>query len=320
MSSSRRPTDARPDARPDARMRRLEWTVLRKLDGLLQGDYRGLFRGLGMDLAEIREYQYGDDLRHMDWNVTARLSAPYVRRFDEDREITVWLVLDMSPSVYFGSGELKKIDLLSDLAAVLARLFTRRGNRVGALLYDAAALEAVPARGGRTQALLLLDRIASRPRLERSPPTDLRKPLMAALEMMKRRSLVFVVSDFISPPGWEEPLSYLARRHETLVVRLVDPLEFELPDLGILSLEDAETGEQLQVDSHDPGFRRRFEAAARRREEELLGAFARAGADVFELSTEDDIADSIHRFARARKLRALAAAGQVATAQAGRLR
>ncbi len=199
MSSSRRPTDARPDARPDARMRRLEWTVLRKLDGLLQGDYRGLFRGFGMDIAEIREYQYGDDLRHMDWNVTARLSAPYVRRFDEDREITVWLVLDMSPSVYFGSGELKKIDLLADLAAVLARLFTRRGNRVGALLYDAAVLEAIPARGGRTQALLLLDRIASRPRLERSPPTDLRKPLMAALEMMKRRSLVFVVSDFEAP-------------------------------------------------------------------------------------------------------------------------
>ena len=139
-----------------------------------------------MDLAEIRDYQYGDDLRFMDWNVTARLGSPYVRRFDEDREITVWLALDLSPSTYFGSVETKKIDLLGDFAAVLARLFTRRGNRVGALLYDAAALEAVPARSGRMQALYLLDRIASRKRLALSPPTDLRRFLRAALDVVRR--------------------------------------------------------------------------------------------------------------------------------------
>ena len=299
---------SRSDA--DARLRALEWTVLRKLDGLLQGDYRGLFRGFGMDLAEIREYQYGDDVRFMDWNVTARLDAPYVRRFDEDREITVWLILDMSPSIYFGSGDVKKLDMLADLAAVLARLFSRRGNRVGALLYDAVSEEVLPARAGGMQALNILDRIVSRPRLELSPPTDLKALLMTALDVVRRRSLVFVVSDFISSPGWAEPLSYLVRRNEVVSVRLVDPLELALPDLGILTLQDAETGEQLQVDSHDARLRRRFEAVAARREEELRAAFDRAGADALELSTEDDIALAVLRFAQARKRRSQHAGAQ----------
>jgi uncharacterized protein (DUF58 family) len=300
-----------PGPRPDARLRRLEWTVLRKLDGLLLGDYRGLFRGFGMDLAEIREYQFGDDVRFIDWNVSARLSAPYVRRFDEDREITAWLILDLSPSVHSGFGETRKLDVLLDFSAVLARLLTKRGNRVGALLFDGRDEELIPARGGRMQVLFLLDRLGSKPRLERSPPTDLRRVLMTSLDLIKRRSLVFIVSDFISSPGWSEPLSYLARRNEVIAVRLLDPLETELPDLGILTLQDTETGEQLHIDSHDRGFRDRFHAAALRREEALRAAFDSAGADALELSTEDDIAEALLRFAQLRKRRAQLAGSQV---------
>ncbi len=298
--------------RTEALLKRLEWTVLRKLDGMVLGDYRSLFRGLGLDLAEIREYQYGDDVRFMDWNVTARLGAPYVRRFDEDRDITAWFVLDLSPSVYFGSGRAKKLDLLADFALVMARLLAGKGNRIGALLYDGKDQELVPARGGRMHLLYLLDRIVSRPRLKSSPPTDLRGPLMTAIDLAKRRSLVFVVSDFFSLPGWAEPLSYLARRHELVAVRLVDPLELQLPDLGIITLQDAETGEQVQVDSHDSGLRRRFAAASARREAELRTGFDNAGADVLELSTEDDLAEAILGFAILRKRRSQLAGGAAA--------
>jgi uncharacterized protein (DUF58 family) len=299
-------------------LRRLEWTVLRRLDGLLQGDYRSLFRGFGMDLADIREYEYGDDVRFIDWNVTARLSIPYVRRFDEEREITAWFLLDLSPSVDFGSGDRKKIDMLIDFVAVISRILTKHGNRVGAILYDGGAEELIPARGGRNQVLVLLQRLMPRPTLDSAPPTDLRKLIGSALEMLKRRSLVFIVSDFISEAGWTKPLSYLCHRHEVLAVRLSDPLEEKLPDLGITSMRDAESGEQLWVDTHDRRFRERFAAAAQRREEELRSNLDRAGVDTLELSTLDDLPESLLRFAQMRKARANLAVGGRAAMVLGR--
>jgi uncharacterized protein (DUF58 family) len=294
---------------PEQVLRRLEWTVIRRLDGMLHGDYRTLFRGFGLDLADLREYQYHDDVRHIDWNVTARLQTPYVREYNEDREVTAWFLLDLSPSVDFGSHEVRKRSLAIEFVTVLAALLARHGNRVGALFYGDALDTVIPARSGRKQVLHMVHRMLSRPERKQSGATNLQDFLQAAFQIMRRRSLVFVVSDFISTPGWGKPLAYLARRHEIVAVRLYDPLEMELPDMGLLVVQDAETGEQLFVDTHDRAFRRRFAAAAAQREQTLRSAFREAGVDALELATDDELVDSIMRFADLRKRRTQLATG-----------
>jgi uncharacterized protein (DUF58 family) len=294
---------------PERILRRLEWTVIRRLDGAVHGNYRTLFRGFGLDLADLREYQYHDDVRHIDWNVTARLQTPYVREFNEDREVTAWFLLDLSPSVDFGSGDTKKRSVSTEFVSVLARLLTRHGNRVGALFYGDSLDTVIPARAGRRHVLHLIHRMLSRPQRDRSASTNLGDFLRAAFRLIPRRSLVFLVSDFISAPGWSEPLAHLAQRHEILAVRLYDPLEMDLPDLGLLVVQDAETGEQLFLDTHDGGFRKRFAAAAERREQALRAALSDAGVDALELSTNDDLLDTILRFADLRKRRSQLAGG-----------
>jgi len=293
----------------EAVLRRLEWTVLRRLDGVLHGDYRTLFRGFGVDLADLREYEYHDDVRHIDWNVTARLQTPYVRVYNEEREVTAWFLLDLSPSVDFGSQNIKKRAVSTELVAVLARLLSRHGNRVGAMFYGGSVDTVIPARTGRRQVLHILHKILARPELPRSEATNLQDFLATAFQIIPRRSLVFIVSDFISTPGWAKPLAQLARRHEVVVVRLYDHLERELPDLGLLVMQDAETGEQIFVDTHDRKFRKRFAAIAERRENELRGAFRQAGVDALELATDDDLMDAVLRFADLRKQRSQLAAG-----------
>jgi uncharacterized protein (DUF58 family) len=294
---------------PERILRRLEWTVIRRLDGAVHGNYRTLFRGFGLDLADLREYQYHDDVRHIDWNVTARLQTPYVREFNEDREVTAWFLLDLSPSVDFGSGDTKKRSVSTEFVSVLARLLTRHGNRVGALFYGDSLDTVIPARAGRRHVLHLIHRMLSRPQRDRSASTNLGDFLRAAFRLIPRRSLVFLVSDFISAPGWPEPLAHLAQRHEILAVRLYDPLEMDLPDLGLLVVQDAETGEQVFLDTHDGGFRKRFAAAAERREQALRAALSDAGVDALELSTNDDLLDTILRFADLRKRRSQLAGG-----------
>ena len=293
----------------DGILRRLEWTVIRRLDGLLHGDYRTLFRGYGLDLADLREYQYGDDVRHIDWNVTARLQTPYVREFNEEREVAAWFLLDMSPSVDFGSEKVKKRAVSTEFVTVLARILTRHGNRVGAVLYGADVDAVITPKSGRRHVLSMLHRMITRPELPAATATDLNVLLHAAHETIRRRSLVFVVSDFISRPGWAETLANLAMRHEVVAVRLYDPLEMELPDLGLLVIQDSETGEQVFVDTHDRGFRKRFAELAAKREEELRTAFRQAGVDALELATDDDLVDAILRFADLRKRRSQLATG-----------
>jgi uncharacterized protein (DUF58 family) len=290
-------------------LRRLEWTVLRRLDGMLHGDYRTLFRGFGLDLADLREYQYHDDVRHIDWNVTARMQQPYVRTFNEEREVTAWFLLDLSPSLDFGSTTALKRSVSAEFVAVLARLLTRHGNRVGALFYGEDVDTVIPARAGRRHVLHLLHRMLVREPQARARATDLKAFFMTAGEMLKRRSLVFVVSDFVSKPGWGAALARLARRHEIVAVRLYDPLEMELPDLGLIVIQDAETGEQALVDTHDARFRARFAAAAARREQEVRNALRQAQVDGLELCTDDDLADAILRFADLRRRRSQLAAG-----------
>jgi uncharacterized protein (DUF58 family) len=290
-------------------LRRLEWTVLRRLDGLLHGDYRTLFRGFGLDLADLREYQYHDDVRHIDWNVTARLTTPYVREYNEDRDVTAWFLLDVSPSIDFGSGDVRKRSVSTDFVTVLARVLTRHGNRVGAAFYGETMDTVVPAGTGRRHVLHILHRMLHRPLPSKATATNLQAFLGAAFPVITRRSLVFVVSDFISAAPWSAALAQLAQRHEVIAVRLYDPLEHELPDLGLLTMQDAETGEQLFVDTHDRGFRRRFIEAAKAREVRLRTGFRDAGVDALELSTNDDLADAIMRFADLRKRRSRLAAG-----------
>jgi len=291
------------DRTSEALLKRLEWTVIRRLDGLLQGNYRTLWRGAGLDLADLREYQHHDDVRHIDWNVTARLQQPYVRQFTEDREMSAWFLVDLSGSVDFGSDTLTKRSVAREFVGVLARLLTRHGNRVGAVLYGNAVDTVIPARSGRQQVLHLLQRMAARPEVSAPGTTNLRDLLQAGQRIVKRRSSIFIVSDFISAPGWEATLGQLAERHEVTAVRLFDPLEMDLPDLGLVMMRDAETGEQLIVDTHDRGFRKRFAAVAERRENNLREALAKAGVDTLELATDDDLQGSILRFADLRKQR-----------------
>jgi uncharacterized protein (DUF58 family) len=260
----------------------------------------------------LREYQVNDDARAIDWNATARLQVPHVRQFNEEREVTAWFLVDLSGSVDFGAGTVTKRAMAVDFVGLVARLLTRHGNRVGAVLYTDRVDLVLPARGGRQHVLHLIDRIqktgATR---RRGKPTRLDELLGRALQTIRRRSAVFVVSDFISDPGWARALSQLGQRHEVLGVRLYDPLEMELPDLGLVIVEDAETGQQLFVDTHDAAFRSRFASLATGREAALRAALSAAGADCIELSTEDNLVDTLMRFARLRKRRAQLASGGV---------
>ncbi len=282
---------------PERILQRLDWKVIRRLDGLLQGDYRSLFFGYGVDFANLREYQAGDDVRYIDWNVTARMDTPYVRLYNEDREINAWFLLDLSPSMDFGTVQSLKRSVLLDFVATLARLLTRHGNRVGAILYGSRVERTIPAGSGRVQVLRLINDLLKQPLLPKAPITDLSPLLGAALKGIRRRSLIFIISDFIGVPGWERTLSLLNQRHEVIAIRVWDQREAELPDVGPIIMEDAETGEHLYVDTHDRKFRQRFQQAAQQREATLQLAFKRAGVDVLTLSTEDDLVRAIVRFA-----------------------
>jgi uncharacterized protein (DUF58 family) len=286
---------------PERILQRLEWHVIRRLDGLLQGDYRTLFHGTGLDFTDLREYQPQDDIRHIDWNVTARMNSPYVRQYVEDREITAWFLLDLSPSMGFGPAGRPKQQVLIDFVATLARLLTRSGNRVGAILYNNRLERTIPPRGGRNQVLRLIRELLREAEAPTGPTTDLTPLLQAALNTFKRRSLVFLISDFISAPGWQRPLALLNRRNELVALRLWDPREVELPDAGLIVVQDVETGEQLYVDTANAEFRRRFYAAANRREAELKANLKQAGAYQYAISTEEDLVSSLVRMATLRK-------------------
>ena len=287
---------------PEQVLQRLDWHVVRRLDGLLQGDYRTLFYGAGVDFADLREYQPTDDARYIDWNVTARMHTPYVREYLEDRELTAWMLLDRSPSMAFGPDEHTKGHVLVDVVTTLSHLLTRRGNRVGAILYNNVVERTVPPGGGRRHVLRLVRELLNPP-APSSTATDLAGLIQAGLNTIKRRSLIFLVSDFLSESGWERPLPLLCRRHDVVAIRLWDPREVEFPNAGVMVLEDSETGEQIFLDTSDPVLRRRLADATRSREERVASAFRRAGVDAFDISTEDDLVSALVRMAGQRKRR-----------------
>jgi uncharacterized protein (DUF58 family) len=321
----------RPALTPERILRRLEWRVIRRLDGRLQGDYRTLFRGTGIDVVDLREYQPGDDLRHVDWNVTARTDVPHVREYLEDREVTAWLLLDRSASMDFGPVERRKHLVMTEVAATVAQLLSRSGNRVGAVLFDTEVEEVVPPGAGRNQVLRIISRLLDGPAAaktgakagpkagpksgaktrgrtaapQRRPPgaTDLSVPLRAAVGIARRRSLMVVVSDFISEPGWERPLALLARRHDVVALQVVDRHEFDLPAVGMIYVEDPETGEQIFVDTDDAAFARRLRAAADERQAALTEAIRSANADLFTVATDEDLVRALARMSELRRRR-----------------
>jgi uncharacterized protein (DUF58 family) len=288
---------------PESLLRRLQWRVVRPLDGRMQGDYRTLFRGSGLDFTDLREYTAGDDLRHIDWNVTARMDTPYVREYVEDREVTAWLLLDRSPSMGFGPVDRQKSLVLAEIATTIAHLLSRGGNRVGAVLMD-DDLRMVPPGAGRNQVLRIAGALLEPPRepAEHST-TDLARLLRAAFGLARRRCLLVIVSDFITQPGWERPLALLARRHDVVAIQVVDPRESELSSVGMVYVEDAETGEQIFVDTDDPVFRARLAAAAAERAEELSAATRRAGTDLHRVATDDDLVRALARMSELRRRR-----------------
>jgi uncharacterized protein (DUF58 family) len=287
---------------PERLLHRLEWQVIRRLDGVLQGTYRTAFRGSGTDFLSLREYEPGDDVRRIDWNVTARMDTLFVRQYAEDRELTAWLLLDRSPSMGFGPIDRPKELVLGELATTFARLFTRGGNRVAAILFDNEIEEMIPPRSSRNQ-VLAIARSLLRPARSNGAVTDLAGLLETALGSIRRRSLVILISDFITAPRWERPLLQLTQRHEVVAIRLVDPREYELPEAGVIVVEDAETGEQIMVDSSDAEFRHRLREAGEAREADLRAMTLRAGVDIYEVSTSDDLVQALVRIIESRKWR-----------------
>ncbi|GAA2157163.1 DUF58 domain-containing protein [Pedococcus bigeumensis] len=284
-------------------LRRLEWRVVRRLDGRLQGDYRTLFRGTGIDFTDLREYEPGDDLRHIDWNVTARMDTPYVREYVEDREVTAWLLLDRSASMGFGPVDRQKSLVLTEIATTIAHILARGGNHVGAALFD-GDISTIPPGQGRKQVLRISQALLRPPAANPTrDTTDLSRLLRAALGLARRRSLLVIVSDFITQPGWEQPLSLLARRHDVVAIQVVDPRESELPAVGMVYVEDAETGEQIFVDTNDPVFRERLAAASQQRQHELVAAARRAGTEIHPVATDDDLVRALARISELRRRR-----------------
>ena len=291
-----------------ALLHQLEWTVLRRLDGVLQGEYRSLFRGAGLDLADLREYQTHDDVRHIDWNVTARLQVPHVRLHQQDREVSAWFLLDMSGSMGFGSGHTRKRDRMLAFVGLMGLLLQRHGNRVGALILShepGQRLRHVPARMGRRHLLHLMDTVHSVPLPTQPHSSPLAPWLQQAQSVLRRRSQVFVLSDFLGPPGWAQALAGLARRHDGIAVRLCDPLESALPEAGLVWLQDAESGEQMLLDTAEPGLRQRYAEQAQAREAAFAQALASAGMDGLALSTDDDLVLALRQYLALRQGRSL---------------
>lgn len=291
---------------PEALLQRLDWHVLRRLDGQLQGDYRTVFLGDGLDVSDLRDYQPDDDVRRIDWNVTARMDTPFVRQYEEDRDVTAWLLVDHSRSMQFGHGGRSKTHVVAELSVALSRILTIRGNRVGAMLWSTALEKMIEPRTGRPHVLRIAKAVmeppVSPPAAEGSAGT-LTQLLAASTGVLRRPSLVFVISDFVSPSGWEPELRRLGVRHDVVAIRVTDEQETSLPNAGLVVVQDSETGEQMTVDTSNPEFRRRFEEAAAARQQALLAATQRSGVDLFEVSTGDDLAKKLVEMSARRKAR-----------------
>lgn len=290
-------------------LRRLELDVTHRLDGLLNGDHRGLVPGHGTELGETRRYSPGDDVRRIDWNVTARLSEPYIRQTIAERELETWLVVDRSPRLDFGSARHEKRDLVLAAAAATGFLTNRDGNRLGAMLAGRGEPTIIPAKGSRKHLLRVLHEIASTPRGDGAGITDLGAALAQLGSVAKRRGLVVVVSDFRVTEGWQTPLRVLTNKHDVLAVEVIDPLELALPNVGPLPIVDPATGEIREIPTQKQRVRDAYAAAAEARRQELTDMFRTNRVDHLTLRTDTEWLDDLVRFVGARRHRIAALAG-----------
>ncbi len=296
---------------PERILRRLEFKIVRRLDGFLFGDYSGVFYGPSLDLAEVRAYQPGDEVRRIDWNVTARMNEIFVRQYREEKELTAWLLVDLSPSMDFGTVQRFKRQLAIDFAGVAAYIVTRHGDKVGAIGFPARAGQVfVPPRTGRNQALRVVHALASEPPAAGGGRTDLSSVLHQLRRVLRRRSLIFLISDFHSPGGWEARLAELGRRHDVIAVQVEDPRERELPDVGGVYFQDPETGQQVWVDTADRNVRNRYRELVAARDAELAVMARRAAVDMLRLSTAVSLVDPLVKFVTFRRRRRWSSPGQ----------
>jgi uncharacterized protein (DUF58 family) len=287
---------------PDALLRALDITIGRRMEGLLAGDYRSSLFGDGTELAQVRTYVPGDDVRRIDWNVTARTGEPHVRVQLAERVLVTWLVLDVSPSMQFGTAERRKADVAEGAALAIGHVATRRGNRLGVVTFGDANPRGLPARQGRIGLVGLLMALREEPDGERLGPTSLGEALTRTGALAKQRSLVVVVSDFRGPRDWRRPLLELAGRHDVVALEVRDPREETLPNVGALWLVDPETGRLLRVDTRSRRLRERFAAAAAEERTDVEKALASLGVRHLVLSTSGDWLRSLAVFLRRRRM------------------
>lgn len=288
---------------PDEVLRRLDLAVSHKLDGLLHGEYQGLVPGHGSELGETRMYQAGDDVRRIDWNVTARLQSPHVRDTIADRELETWVLADLGASMDFGTAWCEKRDLAISAAAAVGFLTNRTGNRFGLVTLQPSGVGVVPAKGGRTHLMGTLRRLTDLPRAGEGE-VDLTLALARLTSLARRRGLVVVVSDFLGDPaGWGQGLRRLATRHETIAIEVLDPRELALPDVGFLSVVDPASGQTREVPTGSKKLRARYEAAAAAQRAAIADTIRTSGADHLILRTDQDWLLDIVRFVASRRER-----------------
>jgi uncharacterized protein (DUF58 family) len=280
-------TPERPGPGPmsEGVLRALDLSIQRRIDSLLVGDYRASGQGEGTELAQVRPYQPGDDVRRIDWNVTARTQQPHVRMYVAERALTVWLVLDVSPSMHFGTADRRKADVAEGVALAIAHLATRRGNRLGVLTCGTSGVMVTPRPQGRGGLLGLLRVLRQGPPEEGDPGTPLAETLIRTRVLARQRASIVVVSDFRGSRQWREPLRELAGRHDVIAVEVRDPREQEIPNVGHLSLIDPETGRQLRIDTSSGRLRERFAAAAAQERREVSLMLRGIGVDHVTLTT-----------------------------------
>ena len=292
------------DAKLSAALRTLELTVKRKLDGVLQGNHLGLIPGPGSEPGESRMYQPGDDVRRMDWSVTARTTHPHVRQMIADRELETWLVVDMSASLDFGTAACEKRDLAVAAAAAITYLNSGGGNRIGAIIANGDQVLRVPAKSGRQHEQTLLRTIATSPRA----PLGVRGDLAAAIDALRRperrRGMAVVISDFLGPINWMRPLRAIAARHEVLGVEVIDPRDVELPDVGDVILQDTESGVTREF-TIDAQLRDDFARAAQAHRDEVARTLRRCNAPLLTLRTDRDWIADVVKFVASRRRGAL---------------
>jgi uncharacterized protein (DUF58 family) len=291
------------DPAMEALLKRLNWKMLKPLATHFGGQERSILTGSGMELSEVREYQPGDDIRFIDWNITARAENTFMREAKVERALEVWLLVDLSASIDWGTTTASKRERALEFVAAAGQLLTREGNRVGAILFADKVLKVIPPSTGQVHLLRLMRQIGESSVKSGVHKTDIAAALAYAGKIISRRSLIFVISDFITDDTWQGALGKLTYRHEVVAVQLLDPRETELPDMGIISLEDPETGQQMVVDTSDRKLRENFKAAALAQTEALEKAFKKSGVDRLIASTGEALLPSLVRFLQARRFR-----------------